>query len=276
MTPEDVSAVVCTMNSIASIEACLSSLDTAGVGEIIVVDASSRDGTRAIADRLATRVLEDPGTGLGQARNVGIAASSGRLVLNMGSDNVISREALQTMIDTLDRGSFAGVSAMTEVIGQDYLSRSLGLWRSTRFQPGPVGVIGTPTLFLGEQLRSDPFDSSREHSDDAELCERWTRKYGASYAISEATVQELGKTSWSELRLRCRNYGVSDHEVFTAGAKSGWSLRRRALSLAHPLRVDLLTPLSRAELRKGMEAFPFLVAVTGMRYYYWFRASLPR
>ena len=74
--PSDVSAVICTKNSIASIQACVQSLKDSGVGEIIVVDASSTDGTRVVADSLADLVLEDPGTGLGQARNIGIAASS--------------------------------------------------------------------------------------------------------------------------------------------------------------------------------------------------------
>ena len=92
--PGDVSAVVCTMNSIASIEPCLQSLKDAGVGEIIVVDASSTDGTRAIADQLADTVLTDPGTGLGNARNVGIAQTSKPLILNMGSDNVLPPDQL--------------------------------------------------------------------------------------------------------------------------------------------------------------------------------------
>ena len=57
--PSEVSAVVCTKNSIASVGPCLQSLRNAGTGEIIVVDASSTDGTHALADSLADRVLQD-------------------------------------------------------------------------------------------------------------------------------------------------------------------------------------------------------------------------
>ena len=165
---------------------------------------------------------------------------------------------------------------MTEVVGDDYLARSLGLWRRTRFLPGVVGVIGTPTLFRGDALRADPFDPSREHSDDAELCERWTAKYGATFAIADATVQEMGKTRWGELRLRCRNYGISDFEVFESGRRGGWDASRRLKSLAHPLRVDLLTPLARARVMEGLAALPFLAAVTGMRYWYWGKRAIGR
>ena len=276
MLPEDVSAVVCTMNSIASIEACLQSLRAAGVGEVIVVDAASQDGTREIAVRIASRVLEDPGTGLGQARNLGIAATTGALVLNMGSDNVMSGSVLQGMIDALEVGGHAGVSAMTHVPGDDYLSRCLDTWRTTRFRAGAASVIGTPTLFRGDLLRGSPYDDTREHSDDAEICERWTREFGATFAIASVSVDEVGKTSWSELRLRCRNYGVSDYEVFVAGSRSGWGVGRQIKSLTHPVRVDLMTPLARAKGTRGLQALPFLAAITGMRYFFWAKKAARR
>ena len=89
ITPGGVSAVVCTLNSISGIESCLLSLRNSGVGQVIVVDANSIDGTAEIAAQLADLVLHDTGSGLGNARNLGIAQSTGDLVLNMGSDNVL-------------------------------------------------------------------------------------------------------------------------------------------------------------------------------------------
>ena len=155
--PSDVSAVVCTKNSIASVEPCLQSLKNAGVGEIIVVDASSTDGTRSVADSLADCVLEDPGTGLGQARNLGIATSSGDFILNMGSDNVMPPEQLQRMLSTLTRQSVAGVSAQTRIAGSGYCFRTEHL-AIEALSPGPATVVGTPTLFRGDLLRAAPFN----------------------------------------------------------------------------------------------------------------------
>ncbi len=93
MKPRDVSAVVCTKNSISGIERCLTSLRVAGVDQIIVVDAHSTDGTREVANSAADIVLEDPGMGLGNARNIGIARTTQPLILNMGSDNVMPPRA---------------------------------------------------------------------------------------------------------------------------------------------------------------------------------------
>ena len=62
-TANDVSAVICTLNSISSIEQCLASLKASGIGQIVVVDANSTDGTKEIVEQLADVALTDPGTG---------------------------------------------------------------------------------------------------------------------------------------------------------------------------------------------------------------------
>lgn len=272
----DVSVVVCTLDSIGGIERCLTSLRDRGVGELIVVDAGSTDGTREVADRLADRVLDDPGTGLGNARNVGIAHTSKPLILNMGSDNVMPIGQLQQMIDDLEELGVQGVSARTEIDGTDYVSRGLNAWRTGRFVPGPAAVIGTPTLFVGDLLRTHPYDPTRRFSDDSELCERWTREFGARFAISNAYVLEVGKASWDEVVVRCRMYGISDEEIFSLGRDSGWSLLRQAESLAHPAKVDFVEPVTRLRPGEALVAAPFLAAFTSMRYFYWGRAHLGR
>ena len=260
------------MNSIASIEACLQSLQDTGVGEIIVVDAASTDGTRAVAGRLAHVVLEDPGIGLGNARNLGISATSKPLILNMGSDNVLPPGQLEVMIEELEEGDYSGVSAQTRIEGDSYPSKGLNAWRRGRFPAGPVSVIGTPTLFRGDLLRAHPYDPQRVFSDDSELCERWAVEFGATFAISEAEVIEIGKTSWNEVNGRCQMYGTSDAEIYRWESEN-WPIFRKTISLLHPLRSDLMTPMRNLERKEAMVALPFLMMFTARRYVAWLRAS---
>jgi glycosyltransferase involved in cell wall biosynthesis len=272
--PSDVSAVVCTMNSISGIERCLISLREAGVGELIVVDARSTDGTREIAQRLADRLLDDPGTGLGNARNVGIAQTTKPLILNMGSDNVMPNGQLEVMITCLFGGDYQGVSARTAIEGGDYPSRGLNAWRKGRFRPGPASVIGTPTLFLGDVLRAHPYDPTRRFSDDSELCERWSAEFSAKFAISDATVLEVGKTSLSEVKIRCRMYGISDEEVFRHGRDSGWGITRQLRSLLHPAMADFVDPVTHLKPTEALSSAPFLAGFVATRYYYWGKSAL--
>jgi len=272
--PSDVSAVICTMNSAKSIEACLTSLRECQVGEIIVVDAHSSDGTREIAGRLADLIVSDPGLGLGQARNIGIGHTKMPLILNMGSDNVVDPLELGKMIDFLHNGHYEGVSAQTRVEGKDFVSLGLNFWRRARFPVGERTVIGTPTLFVGDLLRSHPFDGNRKYSDDSELCERWANDLNARFAISDAIFKEVGKETWDEVVVRARMYGESDFEVFQNGSRSGWGLQRKSVSVLHPLKVDFLMPLASVRALSDLRQVPFLSAFTAMRYFYWLKKSV--
>lgn len=266
-----ISAVVCTKNSIASIERCLTSLKQSGVHELIVVDAHSTDGTTEIATQLADEVLVDEGIGLGAARNVGIAETTGDYILNFGSDNVLPPGQLDIMRTELEQGNYDGVSAQTIVKGSGYLTFGLNAWRKGRFRPGQTEVIGTPTLFKGAQLRESPYDETRRFSDDSELCERWQRIYNSTFAISSAFVWEIGKTSLHEIAVRARMYGISDYEVFRQGRQQDWSLTRRIGSVLHPLRRDFLDPVTHSDPKSAVAAAPFLAVFTSLRYLGWIR-----
>jgi glycosyltransferase involved in cell wall biosynthesis len=270
----DVSAVVCSMNSISGIRECLTSLRQSGVEEIIVVDASSTDGTKEVALELADLVVNDPGTGLGRARNAGVEKTTKPLILNMGSDNVMPDGELQKMIDYLVMNNFHGVSAQTVLKGDDWISSGLNTWRQGRFPEGEVSIIGTPTLFLGDLLRSHAYDHDRAHSDDSELCERWAKKFNARFGISDATSLEVGKATWTQLKARCRNYGVSDAENYANGRKGGWSATRRLQSVAYPFKKDFLTPLSSPHTKVTPKDFGFLSVFTSLRYWSWAKNAL--
>jgi glycosyltransferase involved in cell wall biosynthesis len=274
-TTQDVSVVVCTKNSISGIQACLKSIREANVGQLIVVDAHSTDGTMEFAGELADVVLTDPGSGLGNARNVGIKETTRSLILNMGSDNVLPAGELEKMIKYLQTGNLHGVAAQTQIVGEDFCSRGLNAWRAGRFTEGERTVIGTPTLFLGEILRENPYDPSRKFSDDSELCERWAKEFGARFAISNAYVLEVGKTSWQEVRIRAKMYGISDHEIFIENSNR-WTLLRKAKSLSHPITSDFVTPVRHLPLSQAASAIPFLGAFTALRYAGWITSSLAK
>lgn len=261
--------MVCSWNSAGSIEACLRSLRENGVGEIILVDADSDDGTREIAAPLADVILTDQRQGLAAARNLGIAAARGEYILNCGADNALPPGSLHGMLSFMLEGGWAGVSAITVLSGPGWLSWCLDLYKRLRFFPGERSVIGTPTLFLAERLKAQPFNNAHTWSDDSELCERWCRLFGARFAIAPVEVREVGPATLAGVVYRWKNYGRSDHEIYSAHRHS-WTRRRKLQSWLYPLRVELLQPLVKAPWTKRFRLLPFLLLITGIRYRWWF------
>jgi len=108
----DVSVVVCTRNRRDALARLLDRCEQlavpAGVRwELIVVDNGSSDGTAALlASRLGTlpvRVLTERTPGLSRARNAGIAAASGDLLLFTDDDCLPDERWLATIRDEFER-----------------------------------------------------------------------------------------------------------------------------------------------------------------------------
>ncbi|MFC0864659.1 glycosyltransferase [Sphaerimonospora cavernae] len=107
----DVSIVVAAYDCRAHLDDCLTALLVQRVStEIIVVDDGSRDGTRRLLELYATHhprvitVIRQRHTGLrGRARNVGLAAATGRYVFFCDPADRLGVEALRRMVAMGDR-----------------------------------------------------------------------------------------------------------------------------------------------------------------------------
>ncbi|MCC7177003.1 MAG: glycosyltransferase family 2 protein [Acidobacteria bacterium] len=112
--PADVSVVIVTRSNRKYLEPCLASL----IGppfrhtyDVVIVDNGSTDGTQDwLKATYPVVALIDNGAnvGLSRACNQGIAASTGRYVLLLNDDTLVTAEALDGMVDFLDRTPEAG------------------------------------------------------------------------------------------------------------------------------------------------------------------------
>ncbi len=75
--------------------------------ELIVVDGGSADGTAAMAEALADRVLASP-RGRARQMNAGAAASKGRVMLFLHADTTLPETAVQAILAAVDAGASWG------------------------------------------------------------------------------------------------------------------------------------------------------------------------
>jgi hypothetical protein len=136
----DVSVVMPCLNEAESVGSCVAKafegIRLAGlVGEVVVVDNGSWDGSGDIARKAGARVVEQPQRGYGNAYRKGFAEARGRIVVMGDSD------------DSYDFTKLADLIAPIQTDGADYV---LGSRFRGEIQPGAMTwshrYIGNPVL----------------------------------------------------------------------------------------------------------------------------------
>jgi N-acetylglucosaminyl-diphospho-decaprenol L-rhamnosyltransferase len=122
----DVSVVVPNRDGAGLVGRCATAALASGVGEVVVVDDGSTDGSPAEAATAGARVLRSPGRGFSAAVNHGVAASSGRFALVLNSDCFLEPDAPSLLARALDDDPLLGLcgAALDEPDGSP--SRSHG------------------------------------------------------------------------------------------------------------------------------------------------------
>lgn len=135
----DVGAVIVNYNAGEHLLACVASLRAEGVGEVVVVDNGSEDGSaRAlqVADREAQVVCAGRNLGYGAGVNLGLEAGTSRLVLVGNPDIVVRPGAVATLATAL--GADPGLG----LVGPRLEEPDGSLYPSARTFPDLVDAIG--------------------------------------------------------------------------------------------------------------------------------------
>lgn len=108
-----------------------------GQTEIIVIDDGSTDNTAKAAQALGVQLLQKAQGGAASARNMGLHAAAGELILLLDADDLLTDGALNAMYDALTGGADA-VFAMAE----DFISPELTEVQKAELKPRSVPYGG--------------------------------------------------------------------------------------------------------------------------------------
>ena len=127
----DLSIIVVSYNARSDLVRCLDSLRAhppSAAHEIIVVDNASSDGSAAAARRHNfVRVIDVPSNvGFAAGNNIGIRASTGRMILLLNSDTLVPARGIDGLLDSLARHGEAAVVGPRLVNGEGRAELSFG------------------------------------------------------------------------------------------------------------------------------------------------------
>lgn len=112
-----------------------------GLGEILVVDCDSHDGTRRVVADFPVKLLTlPPGKGKGAARNEGAAHAAAPVLLLVDADVVVPPDAVRRVLNRLD--SDPSITAVNGLLSEkcaygDFFSKYKNLYMYYRFKDLP-------------------------------------------------------------------------------------------------------------------------------------------
>ena len=216
-----VSVVVCAYNAESTMTACLDSLRELRYPayEVVVVDDGSTDRTGVIADQYeGVHVIHQENKGLSEARNVGMAASTGEIIAYTDSDCVVDPDWLHYLVSTFLSSGMPAVGGPNLPPPEDSLTASC----VAASPGGPLEVLlddqeaehipGCNMAFRREALEEirgfDPV--YRAAGDDVDVC--W-RLQNLGYRIGwspAAMVWHFRRNTVSAYVRQQRGYGKAE------------------------------------------------------------------
>jgi hypothetical protein len=159
VAPVEVSVVIPCLNESANIEQCVrrsqAALDDAGMlGEVVVADNGSEDGSAELAAAAGARVVHEPRRGYGSAYLAGFAAARGEYVVMLDADLTYPFKEIPRFVEELRTGAHLVIGDrmdniepgamhwMHRYIGNPLLSGTLNLFFRTGIRDAHCGMRG--------------------------------------------------------------------------------------------------------------------------------------
>jgi glycosyltransferase involved in cell wall biosynthesis len=265
------SIIVCTKNSITSIEKCLNSITAQSPDELIVVDAGSTDGTVEIARAFTSHIITGAGKGLTADRQIGIEAANYNLAFFVDSDHILPKNYLLDMEEILLTSNYLLIQSKLQIYkpvgilncGEDAYYRLIHNNSDEEIIPGIApAIFWRGKLANGSGMEID--DGLTNTIEDTSWAEK-AKSRRFSIAIAGPIVSQMHKSGSYEYFKKFRWYGIGDGEFCLTHS-------RRALGHLYHLSVRYPIIYSwKAVVSGELIAVPFLIFQGYIRLFYCLR-----
>jgi cellulose synthase/poly-beta-1,6-N-acetylglucosamine synthase-like glycosyltransferase len=202
-----VSVIVPVRDGEPMIADCLDSILTADYPadrrEILVIDNGSSDGTAALIRARPVRYLHEPRRGVSNARNRGIAESTGEILAFVDADCLVEPQWLGELVRAFEDPEVGAVAgdlqhAPPTTAAERQAARLLGNWQRFAFNSNPAYPITANAAYRRDVIdRIGPFDPHMTRAQDVELGLRFQQHSDLRLAYAErATARHRNRTTW--------------------------------------------------------------------------------
>jgi glycosyltransferase involved in cell wall biosynthesis len=201
-----ISVIIPAYNAADTIGRCLEALDaqTHPPDEIIVVDDGSTDDTAQVAGAFDVHVITQPNQGPGAARNRGVAAAHGDLLLFTDADCAPAPDWVACMIAPFTSAEVAGAKGTYRTHQRGLVPRFVQIEYENRYDRmrgrSSIDFIDTySAAYRSDVFRSSGgFDAALRMNQDQELSFRLTADGHRLVFVPEARVYHLHDASLKE------------------------------------------------------------------------------
>lgn len=284
MSAPRISVVVTCFNKARTLEACINSIyDQAVDGlEVVVVDDGSTDDSleriSKFSDREGFRLIKMPHNGISAAKNEGIRASRGDIILFLDGDCVLEKGALAKVVEIFEAGDgrLGCVGGEVRALnGSSAMAKAIELLQNEFVRRWPFGANVAFRRSVLEELGG--FDPGMEYGEDADLFIRMKKAgYGHIMAKSVSARTENPENFLDLFKQRYRwgkGFGqlIDRHpELFDRRIKFCFALNYAMLaslisSAIHPISILALLPLAAINLLRFLPLALRVYAISGER-----------
>jgi cellulose synthase/poly-beta-1,6-N-acetylglucosamine synthase-like glycosyltransferase len=159
--------------------------------EVLVVDNGSSDTTASLIRARAVHYLQEPRPGVSNARNRGIAESTGDILAFVDADCLVEPQWLTELVEPFEDPEVGAVAgdlrhAPPTTPAERQAARLLGNWQRFAFNSNPAYPITANAAYRRDVIdRIGPFDPHMTRAQDVELGLRFQQHSGLRLAYAE-------------------------------------------------------------------------------------------
>jgi GT2 family glycosyltransferase len=281
--PRDVTVVIGNYEGAEVLPECLASIEkqSSPPAEVIVVDASSLDASRTVAESFGAQVIEMKNRGLGSLYNRGVAAAGSPFVMLLNNDVSLDERCLELLSDALELSTrFAADARQLDWAGLRTIHARTTLRRGAlvrEYLPGlhlddnVAASSVTPTLCANGaamMVRRAMFEDLHGFDEtffmeweDLDLCWRgWYRGWPTVYVPDAVVRHRVGAVTTSAVHVR--RSASSHHNLMRFALKCLPGRAARRVLLGELLRLPVHP---RAVCAGGLQVLSEAVAIRQFR-----------